>query len=103
MKSVQTLFRADHNGTASTAVAVPVFEGKKMLSLEFQSTYAYYLLVWTPELSDRVKKTFPQSVLSAEVLLSALMWERTPLQPTSVRVPLMIGSEHMVEHSNFEN
>ena len=72
-------------------------------SSEVQSTCAYYLLVWTPEPSDRVRKILPGSVLSAEMLLSALMRERTPLQPTSVRVPLMTGSEDMVEHSNFEN
>jgi len=31
------------------------------------------------------------------------MRERTSLQPTSVRVRLLTGSEYTVEHRNFEN
>ena len=34
---------------------------------------------------------------------AAVMRERTSLQPTSVRVRLMTGSEYTVEHRNFEN
>ena len=44
----------------------------------------------------------PGSVLSAGMLPSALMRERTPHQPTSIRV-LMIGSEYTVKHRNFGN
>jgi len=48
-------------------------------------------------------KTLPGSVLSAGMLPSVLMRERTSLQPTSVRVRLMAGSEYTVEHRNLEN
>ena len=45
-------------------------------------------------------KTLPGSVLSTGMPPSVLMRE---LQPTSVRVRLMTGSECTVEHRNFEN
>ena len=48
-------------------------------------------------------KTLPGSVLSTGMLPSVLMRERTSLQPTSVRVRLITGSEYTVEHRNFEN
>ena len=48
-------------------------------------------------------KTLPGSVLSAGMPPSVLMREWTSLQPISVRVRLMTGSEYTVEHRNFEN
>jgi len=57
-----------------------------------------------PNLRGRVwGNTLPGSVLSAGMLPSVLMRERTSLQPTSVQVRLMTGSEYMVEHRSFEN
>ena len=57
-----------------------------------------------PNLRGRIwGKTLPGSVLSAGMLLSVLMREQASLQPTSVRVKLMTGSEYTVEHRKFEN
>ena len=72
------------------------FRSRKMLNR--------YSLDPRPNLRGRVwGKTLPRSVLSAGMLLSVLMREGTLLQPTSVRVRLMTGSEYTVEHRNFEN
>ena len=43
--------------------------------------------------------TLPRSVLNVG-MLSVLMRERMPHQPTSVKVLPMAGSEYMVEHKN---
>ena len=48
-------------------------------------------------------KTLPRSVLSAGMPLSVLMRERTSIQPTSIQVRLITGSEYTVEHKNFVN
>jgi len=57
-----------------------------------------------PNLRGRVwGETLPRSVLSAGMLPSVLMRERTSLQPTSVRVRLMTGSQYTVDNRNLEN
>ena len=64
-------------------------------------------IVWTPDPSSSARKvwgkTLPGSVLSAGMLPLVLMRERSPVQPTSVPVLLMRGSEYMVKHRAFEN
>jgi len=86
-------YSQENGDLESPFYGIPIFPWHCMVSLDPR-----------PNPRGRVwGKTLPGSVLSTEMPPSVLMRERTSLQPTSVRVRLMTGSEYTVEHRNFEN